>query len=283
MLRGRGSAFNYKVFMSSSPAGASQSWVFRRFIEKPPKDTLIIQAPSYENFIEWDTEKVSYYKENMSDRFFQQEIEARCLEWASNQVFYAFNRDTHLEAPSIDGKFFISCDMNVDGLTSICAFVNGTKIHIDNEIVIKENGNAQKMAAEFHKLYSGRANRALYMTGDRSTKSRTAASMTTYHQQLLGELKKLGWNVTDKTLNANPSQFDSSEMVNRYFEKNELTINPCCKTMIDDCVRGAWKSTLGDKFEIDKVMCRFDAGDCLRYLIWEHRPGSRIASSNKLF
>lgn len=280
MLRGRGSNFKYKIFMSSSPSGASQSWVFRRFIEKPPKDTLIIQAPSYENFIEWDEAKITYYKENMSDRFFQQEIEAKCLEWSSNQVLYAFNRDNHLKPNNTqEGKFFISCDMNVDGLSSICAFLNGNKIHIDNEVVIKENGNAQKMAAEFHKIYSTRTNKTLYMTGDRSTKSRSAASSTTYHYQLLAELKKLGWNVVDKTLNVNPSQFDSAEMCNRWFEKNELTIDPKCKTLIDDCVRGAWKSNLGDKFEIDKALCRFDCGDCLRYLVWEFKQGAGVVMS----
>lgn len=284
MLRGRGSDFHYKVFMSSSPAGASQSWVYRRFIEKPPVSTLIIQAPSYENFVEWNDEKISYYKENMSDRFFQQEIEAKCLEWASNQVFYSFNRESHLKhIDNPDGRFYIACDMNVDGLSSICGFANANNIHIDREVVIKENGNAQKMAAEFHKIYSHRQNKSLYMTGDRSTKSRSAASITTYHQQLIGELRRLGWNVTDKTLNANPSQFDSAEMVCRRFEKNELTIDPLCKTLIDDCVRGAWKSTLGDKFEIDKALCRFDCGDCLRYLIWEFRPGSRMTATNSLF
>jgi hypothetical protein len=277
-LRGRGSNFNYRIFMTSSPAGASQSWVYRKFIEKPDKDTLLIQAPSYENWIEWSDEKVQYYKNTMSSRFFQQEIEAKCLEWSSSQVFYAYSESHKKELLTDEGKLYLSIDMNVDGLSSIVALVNNKQIYIQNEVVIKENGNAIKMAAEFHKLYSKRPNKTIYMTGDRSTKNRSATSDFTYHTQLLQELKRLGWIVSDRTLQSNPSVYDSSEMVNRKFEMNEIMIHPSCSVLIDDCVRGSWKQTLSDKMDIDKALCRFDCGDCLRYLVWDLRPGTGVGT-----
>lgn len=280
-----GAHYNYRILLATTSTTVN-NWIYKRYIEPGNVSNFKeIKALAEENFYEYTPEKIESIRQQMTDIMFRREMLCEWISISSNSVFYAFDRARHLKSleDTSQGKFFMSADMNVDGLTSIVSLVNGNNIHIDNEVVIKENGNAQKMASEFHKLYALRSNKALYLTGDRNLKSRNAAASSTYHQQLINELRRLGWQVTDKTLNANPSVWDSSEITNRKLELNELTIDPRCKVLIDDLTRGVWKENLGDKFEINKAICRSDASDCLRYLVWEFRPGNRIVASNSFF
>jgi hypothetical protein len=268
-LRGHpnGMSHNYQCLIATTPTTV-HNWIFTRFLDKKVPSFKQIKAFAHENFVEYNEEKLDLIKSTMTDLAWRREMLCEWISLSSNTVLYAFG-ETHIkEMDMTDKRFFISCDMNVDGLTSIVGFFERDKLFISDEIVIKENGNANKMATEFHKKFSGRVNKSLYFTGDRSMKSRSAAASSTYHKQLIDELKRLGWNITDKTLNSNPSQFDSADTTNKMFEKNQLFISPKCKTLIDDCSKGIWKDTTTDKFEINKEVCRFDAGDCLRYIVW---------------
>ena len=280
-LRGHpnGMNHNYQCLIATTPTTVN-NWIWKRFIETIVPSFKQIKAFAEENFIEYDNEKLSLIKSTMTDMMWRREMLCEWISLSSNTVFYAFSKEHIKQLQVTDKRLFISCDMNVDGLTSIIGYFDTESIFIEDEIVIKENGNAIKMAAEFHKKYSSKPNKSLYLTGDRSTKNRSAASTTTYHQQLINELKRLGWQVTDKTLQSNPSQFDSAEMVNRQLELNKLCISPNCKTLIDDCSKGIWKDTTSDKFEIDKAVCRFDAGDCLRYIIWSVNKPRNIVAMN---
>lgn len=276
-----GADYNYRILIGTTSTTVN-NWIYKRYIAPGNVSNFReIRALAQENFFEYNEEKLESIKSQMTDMMYRREMLCEWISLSSNSVFYAFDQTRHLkQLKDTPGKFYMSADMNVDGLTSIVAYVDGKSIHIDDEVVIKENGNAQKMASEFHKKYSHKVNKALYLTGDRNLKTRNAAASSTYHQQLISELRRLGWQITDRTLNANPSVWDAAENCNRKFELNELSVDPKCKVLIDDLTRGTWKENLNDKFEINKALCRSDASDCLRYLVWEFRPGTSLSARN---
>lgn len=277
-LRGKGSNFNYQQVFATTPRDTS-NWLYKRYVAQDIPSTIHIKAQATENFIEFTDEKLEYFRSILTDLMWKREILAEWVDLASNSMFYAFS-DNHIQDRKLDGRLFLSCDQNTINLQTLVGYLGRDEIHIDNEILIPEAGNAQKVAQSFHKLYSNQQIRQVYAFGDRFGNNKSVVASSSYYQQLKDALKQLGWNMVDRTNDKNPSVWDSTELTNRFFEKNKITISSRCKEFIRHLKEVKWKE---NEFVMDKKF--LDSGFCddLRYVLWDNfKPGSNIIATNNL-
>lgn len=279
-LRGHpnGNKHRYKLYLATTPSDQS-NWLYKRYIENPPNNFKEIKAMAEENFIEFNEEKLKLLKESMTSIMWKREMLCEWLSINSNSMNYAFH-DTHIkDIPDKDKRrLFLGCDQNNINLGSLCGWLDRDTLHIDGEILIREGGNAIKVAQEFHKLYSRFPTRQVTLTGDRMGNNKTLVSGTSYYDQLKGELKRLGWTALDKTNNKNPEVWSSNELLQRLMEQNKFSISPNCKEIIRHLKDVRWKK---DEFVMDKKLLDSPFQDILRYTCYEFfRPNSNLSFVN---
>jgi hypothetical protein len=269
----------YQLYLASTPSDQS-NWLYKRYIENPPSNFIEIKAMAQENFIEFNDVKIEMLKESMTTLMWKREMLCEWLSINSNSMNYAFTNDHIKDIPDRETRrLFLGCDQNNINLGSLCGWIGRDDLFIDGEILIPEGGNAIKVAQEFHKLYSKYKVRQVTLTGDRMGNNKTLVSGTSYYDQLLGELKRLGWNTIDKTNNKNPEVFGSNELLQRLMEQNKFRISPSCKEIIRQMRDVRWKK---DEFIMDKKLLDSPFQDILRYTCFEFfRPGSRITATNQ--
>jgi hypothetical protein len=276
-LRGCGPDYTYQTLFTTTPRDTS-NWLYKRYIAKDIPSTIHIKAPATENFVEFTEEKLEYFKSIMTELMYKREILCEWLDQSSNSMFYAFAPAHHVSTDYVKNRLFISCDINNVNLQTICGFIERDECFIDAEINIKENGSPDKVAYEFHKLYSSSATRQVTVTGDRYGSNKSTTSPSTYYEQLGEELKRLGWHMINRTLISNPSVYDSTMLVNKKFENNKIKINPRCSEFIRHLKEVKWKH---NEYVMNKKLLDSGFCDAFRYLIWDSfKPGGKIKATN---
>ena len=282
VLRGHpdGANFRYQTILATTPTTVN-NWIYKRYIESPPSSFIEIKAKAEENFIEYNDDKLKYIRESMTELMYSREYDLQWMSLLSNSMAYAF-ADSHIKT-NLDkekGRLFISCDINNIDLQTTCGWFHRDWLHIDNEILIHEGGNPQKVAQEFHKKYSSLKVRQVTTFGDRYGSNKTTTSKETYYEQLFKALKELGWTIVDRTLNSNPGVWDSNELFMKLCEKNQFSIDPNCKEVIRHLKTCQWKK---DEHIMDKKLLDSGFYDSIRYICHsEFRPGSKLHTANSL-
>lgn len=283
ILRGHplGSKFNYQTLLATTPT-STQNWIYKRFIETQVPSFIEIRAKAEENFIEYSPEKLSYLRDSMTELMYSREYDLQWTSLSTNTMAYAFHDGLIVDkADKETGRLMLSCDINNIDLQTSCGWYHKDWLHIDNEILIHEGGNPQKVAGEFHKKYSHLKIRQVTMFGDRYGSNNSTTSKETYYQQLTKSLKELGWTTIDKTLQSNPSIWDSNECFMKLCEKNQFTISPKCKEIIRHLKTCQW---MKNEHKMDKKLLDSGFYDNVRYCCWsEFRPGARINLTNSFF
>lgn len=283
VLRGHplGSQFKYQTLLATTPTTVS-NWIYRRFIEKNIPNFIEIKAKAEENFIEYNKEKLDFLKDSMTELMFSREYNLQWISFNSNSMAYAFS-DSHIKSleDKERGRLFLSCDINNLDLQSSCGWFSKDFLHIDNEILIPEGGNPEKIANEFHKKYSHLKIRQVSIFGDRYGSNKSTTSKETYYEQLFKYLKSLRWSYNDYTLKQNPSVWDSNEIFMKLCEKNQFSIDPVCKEIIRHLKTVQWKK---NEHIMDKNFLDSGFYDSIRYVCWDYfRPSTTITSINNFF
>jgi hypothetical protein len=284
VLRGHplGSAYCYQTLLATTPTTVS-NWIYKRYIEEKQSDFTLIKAKAEENFIEYSAEKLAFIKESMTSLMYAREYDLQWTALTSNSMAYAFHDGlVSTKADKDTGRLFISCDINNIDLQTSCGYYHTNKwLHVDNEILIHEGGNPQKVAQEFHKKYNKVATKQVNCFGDRYGSNKTTTSKETYYEQLFKELKLLGWTPIDKTLDSNPSVWDSNELLMKLCEKNQFSIDANAKEIIRHLKTCQWKA---NEHIMDKKLLDSGFYDSLRYICWsEFKPQPRVFATNTLF
>jgi hypothetical protein len=282
VLRGhpKGAGYQYQTLLATTPTTVN-NWIYKRYIEAPPSSFREIKAKAQENFIEYSQEKLAYIKESMTELMFSREYDLQWMSLSSNSMAYAFSDVLVKYKDDKDkGRLFISCDINNIDLQTTCGWFHKDWLHIDNEILIHEGGNPQKVAQEFHKKYMHFTIRQVTCYGDRYGSNKTTTSKETYYEQLFKSLKLLGWTIIDKTLTSNPSVWDSNELFMKLCEKNQFSIDPKCKEIIRHLKTVQWKK---DEHLMDKKLLDSGFYDSIRYICYESFRGERLCATNSLF
>ena len=272
-LRGQGNKFSYQILITSSPAG--KNWVYEKFLENPSDNVEIIKAPSWENIFQVNDEKLALWKETMSKRMYQQEIEAEILDSNLNAIFYAYNKDA-VQPQKMDGnKFIVALDQNISPGTGVIMQKRDKSFHILDEIHIDDGASYESYLREIKKKLPIGA--TIDLCGDSSGNARNVASLQTFYSSVIKGLKDSGFYVYDKTNRSNPSVYESREEVNRLFERKLLHIDPKCKHLVKDFEMAVWKEK--GVFETDKATYDPHTAEALVYGIWAFRSG-KVAQIN---
>lgn len=276
-FRGQGTNFNYQVLMISSPAG--KNWLYEKFIENDSSNIEVLRAKSSENIYQVNDEKLALWQETMSSRMFDQEINAIFLDANLNGIFYSYSKDIHLtnDTPHIE-RVMVSLDQNVDDGSGIIATLKNDIFTVYDEFRIDQGANFSNYATEIIKRVPN--NSIIEIYGDASGNKRDVSALISFYASLFKELKsRSNISVKDKTNRSNPSQFEAFEEVNRRLERKKLLIKSNLKHLIKDLEMSVYKK---GTFEADKKTWDGHSTDALKYLLWEHRPGSRLVATNKL-
>jgi hypothetical protein len=269
-LRGAGTNFVYQTLMISSPAG--RDWVYNDMIAPDSRHVEVIRAPSWENIYEVNQEKLDFWKETMSAKYYLQEVCGEITDTNVGAVYEAFNKEC-IQPQIVEGnKFLVSLDQNTAPGAGIIAQKRGDNFHILDEIYIDDGANYHSYCREIIKKLP--ANASVDLFGDRSGNNASVTSIESFYKLLMDELKEKGISVYDKTNICNPYIQQSVQEVNRRFERKQLFIDPKCKHVIKDFEMATWLP--GATFKIDKKAYDPHNVDAVRYLIYSFRPGSNI-------
>lgn len=276
-LRGQGNDFNYQVLITSSPAG--KNWVYTKFLENPSSNIEVIKAPSWENIFQVNEEKLNLWKETMSKRMYQQEIEAQILDSNLNSIFYAYNKDIVQNQVPEGNKYIVSLDQNISPGAGTIIQRNGSIFKVLDEIFIDDGASYESYIREIRKKVPQGA--TIDLCGDASGNARNVAALQTFYTSVNKGLKELGYFVYDKTNRSNPSVYESREEVNRLIERKLLLIDPKCKNLIRDLEMATWKEK--GIFETDKATYDPHVAESMVYALWNFRAGQSIKATNDFF
>lgn len=276
-LRGQGNNFNYQVLITSSPAG--KNWVYNKFLENQTDNIEVIKAPSWENIYQVNEEKLSLWKETMSKRMYQQEIEAMILDSNLNAIFYAYNKDAVQPQKAEGSKFIVALDQNISPGAGVIMQKRDKAFHILDEIYIDDGASYESYLREIKKKLPPGS--TIDLCGDSSGNSRNVAALQTFYSSVIKGLKESGFFVYDKTNRSNPSVYESREEINRLFERKLLHIDPRCKNLIKDFEMAVWKEK--GVFETDKSTYDPHVAESMVYGVWAFRSGTRVATQVDFF
>ena len=275
-LRGQGTEFTYQTLMISSPAG--KNWVYNSFLENESTLVDVIKAPSWENFLQVNDEKLKLWQESMSKRMYQQEIEGLIIDSNLNAIFYAYNKDAIQPQSSVGNKYIVSLDQNVSPGTGVIMQKRDKLFHVLDEIFIDDGANYESYINEIIKKTPPGS--IIEVAGDRSGNNRSVASLQTFYSSIMNGLKNKGYTVYDKTNSSNPKVYESREEINRLFEKKLIMIDPKCKHLIRDFEQATWKEK--GIFETDKAKHDPHVAESLVYGVWQTKQQGMIVTGMRI-
>lgn len=263
-------------------------WVYRRFIstEKLPNHEAILAKPNENSFmLSGSPDYYERLKTSYDELFYQQEVLGEYLNVHSGRAYHSFSQENVRE----DLRFFEhthlcwSLDFNVDPMTSIIGQALDGKIHVLEEISIRDantlsmcehfESRAQKYLEQNSKTHQRPLSVRIY--GDASGQARSTASKTDY-DLIRGYFRsKPEFNITLDIPPSNPLVRDRVNSVNALFKNangdRKLFIRPSCRELIIDLQEVSWKP--GDHFQLDKSdRKRTHLSDALGYLVWRIAP-----------
>lgn len=255
-LRGFGDD-GYQQLLTTTTNG--KDWIYNDFIESERSDVEIVRSLTSENVFN-PPELITQLKEMMSERMYRQEVLNEILDSDLNAMFYAYGPHS-LKHYDGDGRVFIASDQNVTPLTALLIKKTDGCSYVVDEIVLEE-ANLTQLSKEIFSRLDGV--KTVYLTGDRSGNNRTWTGSASFYSQLIDTLHSIGVECVNQTNKVNPKVFNTTELVNREFEKGRLYIDPQCHVLRDQLEKVRWKKTA---FEMDKAFYDGHATDCLRYYV----------------
>jgi len=137
-------------------------WVYRRFRAERVKGYRLVEAVPLENkhLLQETPDYYDRLKESYDDNFYRQEALGEYLNLQAGQVYYAFEREVHVERIGIDASEVLlwSWDFNINPMSSVFCQERDGKISVVDEIVLPTSSTPE-VCAEFLRRYGGASGR----------------------------------------------------------------------------------------------------------------------------
>ncbi len=242
--------------ITTTPKG--YNWLYSYFVGdfRTPEHHIITAGTSANKHLPDDFEQSirAQYDELLA----QQEIDGAFVNVTAGKVYYSFNRDQHVSKTEYDPRFplFAGIDFNVDPMTATIGQVIRGKLHILDEIYLR-NSNTPALASTLKAKWGDKVVLIPDSTGHKRT---TATSTSRSDIQIL---KDAGFTVKPTI---NPYRVDRYAAVNGAFANNKVVISPHCKYTIKDLESVTYKEGSDKPDTTDKLLTH--ASDNLGYLIY---------------
>jgi len=264
-LRGQGADYKYQLLFLTSPRGAA-NWI-SELSKKEGVQTF--SAASSENFLEYPPDKIKWYKDNMGDLEFKQEILGLIVNASASAMFYNAEDKVFKQIPRPkDSVLYLSLDQNVSPMVGIVGWLipHKNRIHVFDEIIIQDSANVIDFATLANKKLKNvvKGGEKLILCGDASGNSRSVTAKESFYKTFINNMIRNNYYIVDNTFKSNPPVFESAEKVNNLLANGSLTIDPNLKQLKLDLAKTRYTKDL----TTDKKWHDPHAGDSLRYLIW---------------
>jgi hypothetical protein len=266
------------------------NWVYKKFVTQETKGYGLVKAPAYEN--RHLLGKVGNYYDQLANsydqKFFEQEVLGLYVSQEGGRVYSAFTRDQNVEAACVDPQLPLlwALDFNVDPMSSVIAQVDGQRVRVLDEIVIR-HATTNEACEEFCRRYPHHeAGVAIY--GDASGFHAQTSGASDY--EMIREYFRACANIRleRRVPKSNPPVKDRLNLTNKQLKSASgivgLTVDPKCKELIQDFEEVCFKED-SNQIDKDRDRRRTHLSDALGYLLWQEcrggpgeRGGGRVVS-----
>lgn len=272
-LRGRIRVAPERIRWTSSPYGYNHIYEDFHVNGLGP----VINATSYEN----PTLSQEYFdnlKASYDERMFRQEVLAERLNITQGRIYYAFDRDRHVQDIEYDPRvpLWAGVDFNVDPMTASIGQirpVDGRQVlHIIDEIYLRDS-NTPALAVELLGRYGPNVTIVPDSTGvKRSTTTSTSVS----------DIQILKQHFPKVSPGLNPYRVDRYAAVNGAFANDLVLISSRCDNLIKDLESVTYKEG-SDQPDVSQNKLLTHCSDNLGYLVYKtinplRTKGVRVAS-----
>jgi len=256
-------------------------WVYRKFISDPVAGYTAITAAAMENrhLLKQIPDYYSQLERSYDAAFYRQEVLGMYLNMTGGKVFSSFRREDHIQDVELDksSTLFWTHDFNVDPLCSVVAQIEGKKVRVIDEIVLR-NGTTKLACEEFLKRY-GDHKAEVVIYGDSSGYQQQTTGLSDY--QMMKEYLRVNsnLNVQHKAARSNPPVRDRINLTNAKLRTAAgeigMAMSPRCKELIKDFEEVGYKPETG-MIDKDRDRMRTHLSDALGYLLWQlFRPRAK--------
>ncbi len=253
-------------------------WVYRKFLAERVNGYETVVAKPFENrfLLEQIPDFYDRLKESYDERFYQQEVLGEYLNLTGGLVYQAFSRDKHVASLEVDGRLPLlwTLDFNVDPMSSLVAQMDGKRVRVVDEIVLR-NGTTQEACAEFLERYE-RHMGGVAVYGDASGYAAQTTGGSDY--QIIRECFALHGStaVQYRVPKANPAVRERVNLVNAKLRSASgeigLVVDGKCRELIKDFEQVMYKADSG-QIDKERDRMRTHLSDALGYLLWQEcRP-----------
>jgi hypothetical protein len=272
-------------FAAWTPNG--HDWVYRKFINKPVEGYRAVIARPAENtfLLEGTPDFYERLKRSYDEMFYRQEVLGEYLNANLHRVYRAFTPEDNTKPLWVREHLPLlwALDFNVDPMSSVVAQLDGNKVYVLDEIVLRRSSTAEA-CAEFVRRF-GNVRRDVTIYGDASGHHRQTTGSSDY-SIIRNYFDQMPYTRADyRTPKVNPSVRDRISLVNSRLKnaegKTRLWVDPKCKELIRDFEEVSYR---GDTSDIDKHKdpSRTHLSDALGYLLWNiYGPRSSIGERSK--
>jgi hypothetical protein len=221
--------------------------------------------------------------QEMDERTYRQEFEARFETLGVGRAYYAFDRANNVGNLGFDGRAALSwaLDFNMNPLCSVLAQVHGGRVHVLEEMILPDSNTlaaCEELLNRTQKWNTG-SPLEIYVYGDATGEQRrTSASRTDWQiaKDFFGRYPDR-FRATFRVPSANPLVKDRVNLVNarlrNHAGQHHLRVDQNCKALIKDLEQVCWKTDPHGNplVELDKSdPMRTHVSDALGYMVaWE--------------
>lgn len=253
-------------------------WVYQKFIAEQTGAYAAIIAQPFENSFLLD--RVPDYYERLrtsyDETFYRQEVLGQYLSLHGGLVYGAFNRREHVRTLKArpNSPLLWALDFNVDPMSSVVAQVDGDRIFVLHEIVLR-HASTEEACREFQKRFPAHTG-GVVVYGDASGNAQQTTGASDY--QIVREFFRANHitGVTYKVPKANPAVRERVMLMNSKLRnaagETSLLVDAKCTELIKDFEQVGYKEN-SPAIDKDKDSRRTHLSDALGYLLWQEcRP-----------
>jgi len=261
-------------------------WVYQRFVASAVDGYETVVAGAFENRFLLD-QIPDYYdrlKSSYDPRFYEQEVLGKYLALAAGNVYYAFDRQGNVGEEEVNPlqALLWALDFNVDPMCSVVAQIDGDRVTVLDEIVLRRASTYQaceEFAGRFPKHAAG-----LVVYAD-ATGARLQTSGTSDLEILRGFFRNGDYGAVEFRIpTVNPAVRDRVTLMNGKLQSAEggrrMRVHPRCRELIKDLEQVVFQENT-QMIDKDRDPRRTHLSDALGYLVWQEFRAGKVGERGR--
>ena len=274
-------------FAAWTPKG--YDWVYRKFVARKSNTYTTIYAKPSENrhLLGRDPDFYTRLQESYDEKFYAQEVLGSYLNLDGSRVYNSFETKVHVSELSVDPlrPILWALDFNVDPMSSVIVQINGGRVNVLDEIVIR-HGTTRQACEHFLSRYP-KHEPGVKIFGDASGFAQQTSGSSDY--DMVKEYFRIysPVMVDYRVPKANPSVRERINLTNTKLRSAAgdvgLMVDKKCTGLIQDFEQVCFKGDTG-QIDKDRDRMRTHLSDALGYLLWQEcRALGPIGEQSKRF